>query len=260
MSTRYDAGVTQSQSSELRVRRSEFRVSYYWSGIMAPMTFVLIHSPLIGPSSWQPVAVLLRDQGHHTIVPDLRAPPTVESFWSWQVAAVTAAVGASGALVLVAHSGAGPLLPASGAAIAGRVERYVLVDAALPRPGRSRLEALPVSFADRLRRLEVDGWLPPWHEWFEAGTLERLLPDPAQRALLIADTTSLPFRMLEEPLPGIVGWPDAPCSFVRLSAAYDEEADYARSAGWEVVILDAHHLAIMTDPGQVAAVLTGFGA
>ena len=40
----------------------------------------------------------------------------------------------------------------------------------------------------------------------------------------------------------------------------DDEVAAAAASGWEVVILDAHHLAIMTDPGQVAAVLTGLGA
>jgi hypothetical protein len=207
------------------------------------MTFILIHSPLIGPSSWQPVAAALRDQGHHAIVRDLRVPPpTVEAFWSWQVAAVTAAVDAPDAVTLVAHSGSGPLLPAIGAAIAGRVERYVFVDAALPHPGRSRLEALPASFADRLRRLEVDGWLPPWHDG-RTGP-ERLLPDRPQRAYRRRDRTAS-FRMFGTfPRSSVAR---RPMLYVRLSAAYDDGRAAAHRL--KVVILTSP-LVDMTDPAD----------
>ena len=220
------------------------------------MAFVLVHSPLIGPCSWGPVAVELRRLGHEVRVPDLRTRYPVESYWLHQVTAVVAAVGDTASVTLVAHSGSGPLLPAIGAEVHGQVERYVFVDAGLPHPGQSRLGALPAPFAERLRRMVVEGSLPPWYEWFETGTLERLLPDPIQRALLVAETAPLPLRMFQEPLPQVIAWSDAPCTYIRLSAAYDQEAATAASLGWSVISLDANHLSIMTDPDGVVMVLT----
>jgi hypothetical protein len=75
--------------------------------------FVLVHSPLVGASSWQLVAARLRGDGSDVIVPSLAglasAPPPR---WRFAVDAVAGAVRGSAAVVLVGHSGAGPLLPA----------------------------------------------------------------------------------------------------------------------------------------------------
>jgi pimeloyl-ACP methyl ester carboxylesterase len=45
--------------------------------------------------------------------------------------------------VLIGHSGAGPLLPLAGARAGIRVQGYVFVDARLPAPGQSWMDAVP---------------------------------------------------------------------------------------------------------------------
>jgi hypothetical protein len=51
-----------------------------------------------------------------------------------------------------------------------------------------------------------------------------------------------------------VAW-TGPCSYVRLSPAYDTAAAAARELGWPVVELDSHHLGAVTSPDEVAAAL-----
>jgi pimeloyl-ACP methyl ester carboxylesterase len=82
--------------------------------------------------------------GISTVVPDLAddgRPPC----WSQHRAAVVGAlarVPLDRPVVLVGHSGAGPLLPAIAGGLRQRVAGYVFVDAGLPADGRSRLEMM----------------------------------------------------------------------------------------------------------------------
>src|SRR5262245_8795614 len=105
------------------------------------MMFVLVHSPLVGPLTWSRVAEELRGLGEGVVVPVL--PEALEAP-AWQAAAGAVAEAAPDApLVLVAHSGAGPLLPAVRMALGRRVPAaYIFVDAGIPRPETTRLEML----------------------------------------------------------------------------------------------------------------------
>ena len=46
--------------------------------------------------------------------------------------------------------------------------------------------------------------------------------------------------------------PEPPAVFVQLSEAYTPETDAARARGWPVLVRDATHLSLLTDPGMVA--------
>jgi len=76
---------------------------------------VLIHSPLVGPSSWQPVAEELRVGGLEVVVPSLvhalGSPPPLYQALSGAVVDVLDGCRAGGGPVLVVHSGAGALVP-----------------------------------------------------------------------------------------------------------------------------------------------------
>ena len=109
-------------------------------------TFVLIHSPIVGPLTWSLVGNELKVRGAKAIVPDLaydlapRGP-----FWELHAKSVAQALKSipeNEVLVLTGHSGAGILLPAvrqiSGRTVAG----YIFVDADIPEDGVSRLELL----------------------------------------------------------------------------------------------------------------------
>jgi hypothetical protein len=58
--------------------------------------------------------------------------------------------------------------------------------------------------------------------------------------------------MFTEVHPPAPGWPAGPVGYLQLSEAYDHEAARARELGWPVRQQLSHHLALLTDPGQVA--------
>src|SRR5205823_14776950 len=100
--------------------------------------FILIHAPLAGPSTWSLVADALRLRGEDVDVPVLPAAETLTSPYVIAYAEAIARqldVSADSPLVLVAHSGAGLLLPAVREAIAAPPAAYIFVDAVVPYDG-----------------------------------------------------------------------------------------------------------------------------
>jgi hypothetical protein len=211
---------------------------------------MLVHSPLVGPATWDAVAGPVQQRGYEVLIPDLTGtvadgPP----YWSRQVAAITGSA-AGQHVILVGHSGAGPLLAAAGKAL-DQTEGYVFVDAGLPSPGQSWLQTAPPELAEQVRAMAQGGWLPPWSQWWGAGAMAELLPDPRVREHFAAGCPRLPLAMFEEIHPLAPGWPDAPCGYLRLSEAYQEPAERAKALGWPVTELLTHHLAMVTDPELV---------
>ncbi|CAN5229893.1 hypothetical protein BH20ACT24_BH20ACT24_14260 [soil metagenome] len=228
----------------------------------ATLEFVLIHSPLVGPATWALVAQALAHRGADVVVPDLRSadqglddPP----HWPRHARAVASAVEAAlgkGPLVLVAHSGAGPLLPAVRLALGNPVAAYLFVDAGLPRGGLSRLELFEDSEAVRMFRASAKGGLlPPW----TSEDLREAIPNERVRDRFVAELRPLALSVYEEPLPVFEGWPDAPCGYIRFGAnpAYDSPATQAEGAGWPVVRLPGEHFHMLVDPRGVADALVG---
>jgi hypothetical protein len=158
--------------------------------------------------------------------------------------------------VLVGHSRAGPILAAAGALIT-QVRGYVFVDARLPFPGQTWMETAPPELVARLREMaDPDGWLPPWPRWWGEEALAELLPDPVIRERFTAGCPRLPLAMFTERHPPAPRWPEAPCAYLRLSEAYEDEAARAAGLGWPVTRLASHHLALLTDPAEVAEAIS----
>lgn len=219
---------------------------------------VLVHSPLVGPSSWRRVAALLRARGWDTVVPTLSrvfddAPP----FGPRLTAAIAEAGHGEEPVVLVAHSGAGPLLPHAAALVTAPVRGAIYVDAPLPHPGRSWLDTAAPGLADHLRDLAEAGRLPPWNEWFPPGTIQDLLPDPPVRTEFCAELPAVPFSYFEEAASAHHSTVPGRGCYLQLSDAYAAQADKAKDAGWRVVREKTHHLAILTEPELIATTLEG---
>lgn len=217
---------------------------------------VLVHSPLVGPSTWDLVVPLLTEHGYEVRVPDLTGTLKAgEPYCSRQIGLITgsALAGSGTPVVLIGHSGAGPLL----AAAARRVRQlagFVFVDAGLPIPGRTQLSTMPPDLAEQLVQLaDQDGWLPPWPQWWGADGLAELIGDPDLRGQFEAQCPKLPLAMFEEIQPD--GDVEAPAAYLRLSEAYDGQAARARELLWPLTELDSHHLAAVTEPGRVTAAL-----
>jgi hypothetical protein len=227
---------------------------------MAPMPMlVLLHSPLVGPLTWQPAATSLRAAGYRVAVPSLAGvldtgPPFYRKL-AGRVAATIRQANPAPAVVLVGHSGAGALLPAAAEAAGMPVATVVFVDAILPHPGVSWLETAPPALREQLGGLASDGQLPAWHQWFPPDVVSQLLPEEDLRRRFIAELPRLPLAYFEEPAPTVSGWPPAHCGYLRLSGAYDGVADEAKRHGWLVVRESADHLAMLTRPATIAGLL-----
>ena len=193
------------------------------------------------------------------MTPVLTTDPAGEPpYWRQHVAQVARAVEHVGdqPLVLVGHSGAGPLLPAVGAALERPILTYLFVDANIPCDGASRLELLgrPAE-VEAFRASAREGLLPTWRD----EDLREALPDPLLRRRFVAELRPLPLAVYEEALPVPEAWPDAPCGYVQLSAAYLTAGRQARQAGWAYYRLMGGHFHMLVEPAAVADALQCLG-
>jgi hypothetical protein len=217
---------------------------------------VLIHSPLVGPTTWSSVARELERRGREAVVPSLLGVADAEApQWRHALAAVRAATARiPNSLVLVAHSGAGLLLPTIAAT--AEVAALVFVDSFLPPPTGS-LRLAPPGFMDQLRALATDDVLPPWSRWFGENAMREPVPDDRLRAALEAEMPRLPLSYFDASVPLPDGWDRRPCAYLLFTGEpYGESAADARDRGWRVAeISGAGHLAMATEPVAVTDTL-----
>ena len=155
------------------------------------ITFVLLHSPLVGPFTWEPVQKVLVEQNFHAVVPAVWDDPN-SNLPDWQqhadsVAKDLAQLPAQQKIILVAHSGAGSLLPAIRQQLNHPVFSYVIVDAGIPRAGLSRLDLMKLEnseWAEQFHQsLLQDEMFPPWTE----NDLKEIIPDAEPRQKLVGE-------------------------------------------------------------------------
>jgi hypothetical protein len=218
--------------------------------------YILIHSPLVGPLTWSRVAAEMLARGLQVLVPVLGdSPSSRDPFWKQHADSVTRAVPAvqkDTPVVLVAHSGAGPLLPAIRKSLHNPVRAYVFVDAGIPRDGATRLDLMksedPEWASQFAMDLERGGTFPDW----SFDDLQEILPDEKLRRQMVTEIHPRGVSFFREPIPVFAGWPDAPCVYIRFSAPYDIAAAQAQAADWLVHDLDAGHFHMLVDPVTVS--------
>ncbi len=217
---------------------------------------MLIHSPLVGPSTRRPVAQELERRGQSAVVPSLlgvaAAPPPQ---WSHCVEAARAAAEGFSRLLLVSHSGAGALLPPIADAVSVDVAGLIFVDSVIP-PCSGDAALIPPALMHHLSELATDGKLAPWSEWFGPEVMAELVPDRQLRAALVADMPRLPLSYFQASVRMPAGWDVPPCGYMLLSEQYRKDADEAHRRGWPLVeIPEGNHLSLATDPSAVTAAL-----
>ena len=220
------------------------------------LIYALVHSPLVGPFTWQLVCEALVGQGFKAIIPTLLDDPS-STLPYWQhhadsVARELAHIPNNETIVLVAHSGAGPLLPVIRRRLTHSICVYVFVDAGIPRDKLSRID---------LMKLEDPQWGEQFHtsllngEQFPTWTaddLQEIIPEADTRRKLTAEIHPRSLSFFTEPIPVYDGWPDAPCIYIQFSEAYNWDAMQAKKSGWPVYKMKAGHFHMLVEPLAVA--------
>lgn len=218
------------------------------------MRFVLLHSPLLGPSGWRLAAIELTRLGYAAETPAWPRLSTIgEDFYATLCDSLAATLDAGDPAILVAHSGAGALVPALAARMTAPVAGAIFADAILPHPGRSWFDTAPSSLRDQLRAAVKAGELPPWDGWWPPGALSRLVPDAPLLEQLTVELEPIPAAYFEDRAPATSL--AAPGAYLQFSGAYEQDARAAEGYGWPVARLPLHHLAMLTQPETVAAAL-----
>lgn len=221
--------------------------------------YVLIHSPLVGGLTWSLVADQMRQQGQKVALPTLKdVPNSTEPFWKQHADSVAQAlryIPKNEPLILVAHSGAGPLLPIIRQGIANPIDAYVFVDAGIPHNGATRLDLMQSEdpewanqFEQSLQRGEQ---FPTW----SSEDLREIVPDENLRKQLVAELHPRGLNFFTEPIPVFDGWPDAPCVYILFSPPYVRTEIQARQNGWKTHRLEADHFHMLVDPEAVADII-----
>lgn len=223
---------------------------------MGNNVYMLIHSPLVGTLTWRLVAEEMRQRGTDVVVPTLEdSPASTEPFWKQHAQSILQALAQipkDTSITLVAHSGAGPLLPVIREWIPNSVHAYVFVDAGLPHDGATRLD---------LMQSEDSGWAKQFQEHLESGgvfptwsfdDLQEVIPNESLRAQMVSDLHPRALDFFTEPIPVFKGWPDAPCVYILFSEPYKRAKMEARELGWPTHELEAGHFHMLVDPKAVA--------
>ena len=197
----------------------------------------------------------MRKRGLDVLVPTLHdAPDSTEPFWKQHADSVSQAlkkIPKDTFITLVAHSGAGPLLPAIRASLANPVNAYVFVDAGIPRDGATRLDMMksedPEWAAQFQKELEQGDRFPTWG----FNDLQEVLPDASLRRQMVAELRPRGLNFFTEPIPVFHGWPEAPCVYIQFSAPYERPAAHAERAGWLTYRLEAGHFHMLVNPAVV---------
>ena len=217
--------------------------------------FVLIHSPLVGPLTWTPVAGEMRQRGLDVLVPRLEdTPNSRDPFWKQHAVAVARSmrdVSESLNLILVAHSGTGPLLPVIRQSVPNPVDAYVFVDAGIPKDGATRLDLMksedPAWAAQFQQEMESGEQFPTW----SFDDLQEVIPDHTLRRQMMAELHPRGLDFFNEPIPVFAGWPDAPCVYIQFSPMYQKPAAHARQKGWLTEEVAGGHFQMLVDPAVV---------
>lgn len=217
---------------------------------MKTSTLLLVHSPLVGPSSWRPLDEVARGRGFEVIRPDLTGVTDADApQWQHLVDVAVSSVVARSDLVVVGHSGAGAVLPAIAERLGDRLRALVFVDAVVPpAEGEHRTSQ---GLLDLIENKAVDGRLPKWLDWWPPEVVAELMPLSEHQAEIRADMPELHRTFYDDPIPVPRGWTTGPCAFLKLSTAYDDEDSQASRLGWPRATIDGSHLSIFGNPAAV---------
>jgi hypothetical protein len=216
------------------------------------ITYALIHSPLVGPLTWQLVRHEMEKRGIEVNVPVLvERPNSTGPYWQQHAESFAKSLNLipkNRHIVLVAHSGAGPLLPAIRQLLMHSIAANVFVDAGIPRDRSSRMDLMKLQdqpWAEGFHQELLQGErFPTWNE----DDLREVISDDELRHKMVTEIKPRSLAFFTEPIPVFKGWPDVPCAYIKFSGSYDWDLKQARQAGWLARELNAGHFHMLVDP------------
>jgi|CXWL01.1.fsa_nt_gi pimeloyl-ACP methyl ester carboxylesterase len=227
-------------------------------------TYVLIHSPLMGPVTWRSAAEALKKRGHNVVTPNLNPAFAGAGPYYPKVATLVAgdirAANPKDGVVLVAHSGAGGLMAAIAGASPAPVRTALFVDAMLPHQNKSWTDHAPIELTQQLFALAKDGKLPTWDKWFAPDVFNPMLPDARIRQSLVSELTQLPMAYFSEVAPPNEPIKKVPIGYLQLSESYQGPHDDAEWMKWSTRKEMTDHFGMLTKPDKVAAAIEALTA
>ena len=196
----------------------------------------------------------MRSDGHSVIIPDLIAEASSGDPHEFARAALEVTE-ADGEITVVAHSGAGAVVPLVATLKPGTTRQLVFVDAHVP-PCEGTFSA-GGEFVSALRELATNGVLPKWSQWWGEGVLERLIPDQQRRTQFEAELPEVPIGFFEVPITAPRNWCMTAGAYLLLTEAYWPQADRALSLGWHVTERLGGHLDIVNHERAIADTVVG---
>jgi pimeloyl-ACP methyl ester carboxylesterase len=233
------------------------------------MRFLLVHGGWQGGWCWDGVSAHLQARGHDTHAPTLRGlePGDVDRSGIGLVE-ITRTLAEQVEnddlrdLVVVGHSGGGPVMQGLYELVPHRIARLVFVDAWVLEDGQCVYDVLPKDFADSLRAAAdatPDRAIPMPPDLWRGGLMNDV--DPSEADSWLAQVVPCPEGWLSEPisLPTFAGAPVA-SSYVFLDqdlAVPREvyEANAARLADPRTTRSPGSHEAMLSRPKELAEAL-----
>jgi pimeloyl-ACP methyl ester carboxylesterase len=230
-------------------------------------TFVLVHGSNGGGWVWSKLAPLLRAAGHDVYAPTLTGLSDRSNLLDCKVNLSTHIADVANLLfyedlsdvILVGNSYGGMVITGVAPRAPERLKQLVYLDAYIPAGGQSEFDLLPAEMrAARQAEAAAHGGLiaPPPPAIFG-------VTDPALADWITARSTLQPVSTYAEPvLTGNAASAALPRTLIHCtgnpittSRLFNRFADQARAAGWQVYELATGHLAMLTAPRELAALL-----
>jgi pimeloyl-ACP methyl ester carboxylesterase len=213
---------------------------------------ILIHSPLVGPSSLRPTADALERMGIHCHLPTpARLGDEIPAWRDWP-SLLLDELPRTQDVIVVGHS-AGALLAAHVAA-SRNARALVCLDAAMPPQAGLTPPAEPW-FYKFLHTLPVsNGRLPRWNQWWGADVLATTSLGADLKAAFVDELPELRLDWFDDGFE-MPNWSQCERYFIRTSKVFDEEANRAESLGWTVSRLNGTHLHPTLEPDETAGEL-----
>jgi pimeloyl-ACP methyl ester carboxylesterase len=231
-------------------------------------TFVLVHGTGCGGWVWRKLAPILRAGGHEVYTPTLTGVGDRAHLLAAGVDLSRHIADVVGLLfyedlagvVLVGHSYGGMVITGVAALASERLKQLVYLDAYVPADGQNEVDLWPAAMRAEIETDEaaVRGLRPPPTPAFLGVT------DPELARWIEARITPHPLATYSEPVPAGNTWSAAlprayiHCTGVPTTPIFAPFAREAKAAGWPVAEIATSHMAMLTAPREVAALLLDF--